>query len=162
MLIYDILKMDHRQVIDIIDTIGMTMDKDRRKHIITLVHTELAMHSKAEEEVFYRSLRDRLKDGDIIDHSFEDHDEIDRLLARLQFTSADDEEWMEHLGELRALLQRHIMKEETDVFTLAQERFTTEEATEMGVRLLEEKGKLGMPNPLMVAARKVKSMVSGH
>lgn len=162
MLIYDILKTDHRQVMDIIDTIGKVTDPDRRKSLITLVHTELAMHSKAEEEVLYRALRDRLEeDDDIIHQSFEDHDEIDRVLAKLQFSSARDEEWMENLRHLRAMLQRHIVKEETDVFNLAQHQFSNREAEELGTRMLEEKGKLGMPNPFMVAARKFKEIVSG-
>src|SRR5690606_40203874 len=80
---------------NIIDAIGMTTDKDRRKHIVTLVHTELAMHSKAEEEVFYRPLRERLADDEIIHHSFDDHDEIDRLLAKLQRSE-------EHTSELQS------------------------------------------------------------
>lgn len=161
MLIYDILKTDHRLVIDIIDTIGKVTDPDRRKSLITLVHTELAMHSKAEEEVFYRTLRDRLEDNEIIHNSFDDHDEIDRVVAKLQFSSAKDEEWTENLRHLRAMLQRHIVKEETDLFNLAQHLFSMQEAEELGTRMLEEKGKLGMPNPFMVAARKFKEIVSG-
>lgn len=162
MLIYDILKADHKQVIDIIDTIGKVTDPGRRKSLITLVHTELAMHSKAEEEVLYRTLSDRLEDDEIIEHSFEDHDEIDHLLAKLQFGSAKDEEWTDNLRHLRAVLQRHITKEETDVFNLAQHLFSNQEAEELGTRMLEEKGKLGMPNPFMVAARKFKEIVSGE
>lgn len=162
MLVYDILKADHRLVINIIDTIGKVTDPDRRKSLITLVHTELAMHSKAEEEVLYRTLRDRLKDNDLIHNSFEDHDEIDRVLAKLQFSSAKDEEWMETLRHLRAALQRHIVKEETDLFNLAQHQFSVQEAEELGTRMLEEKGKLGMPNPFMAAARKFRGIVSGE
>ena len=158
--IYNILKTDHRTVMDIIHTIEGAADADRRKHIITLVHTELAMHSKAEEEVLYRPLRDRLNDKKVIEDSFDDHDEIDKLLATLQTTSAEDAEWMTHLFKLRDVLHDHIQKEENQVFALAQQEFSEVEAAEIGERMLEEKGKLGMPNPLMVMARKVKEMVS--
>jgi len=47
------------------------------------------------------------------------------------------------------------------IFPLAQERFSASEAEQIGLRMLAEKGKLGMPNPVTVAARKVKEMVSG-
>lgn len=160
MQIYDILKQDHRQVMEIMDTIGPDMPKDHRKHIITLVHTELAMHSKAEEEVFYRPLRERLKDDTAIEHSFDDHDEIDRLLARLQFTSADNDEWMQYLNDLRSIVREHVAKEESDIFVVAQKHFSEAEAEQMAENLLAEKGKLGMPNPISVAAHKLKEAFS--
>ncbi len=160
MQIYDILKNDHRTVLSILNSAEAAPDADRRKHILSLAHTELAMHSKAEEEVLYRPLRDRLTENQIIHHSFDEHDEIDKLLAKLQSTSAEDSEWMENLSRLRGVLERHIAKEEGEVFMLAQQTFSAVEAEEIGISMLSEKGKLGMPNPVRVAARKIKELVS--
>jgi hemerythrin superfamily protein len=159
MEIYDILKTDHRNVLNMMDAVEKA-DEDDRKSILTLVHTELAMHSKAEEEVFYRPLKKKLSNHVIIDHSFDDHDEIDKLLGTLQLSSARKEEWMENIRKLRMVLERHIKTEESQVFLLAQEQFSSQEAQQIGLHMLAEKGKLGIPNPVTVAARKVKELVS--
>jgi hemerythrin superfamily protein len=160
MEIYDILRADHKNVLNIMDAFEKAGD-DERKGILTLVHTELAMHSKAEEEVFYRPLKKRLANDEIIDNSFDDHDEIDKLLGKLQFSSAKKEEWMEKIRKLRMVLEHHIKVEESQLFPLAQEKFSEPEAKQIGLRMLAEKGKLAMPNPVTVAARKVKELVSG-
>ena len=160
MEIYDILKNDHRNVLDMMDAV-VKADDDDRKSILTLIHTELAMHSKAEEEVFYRPLKEKLSNDEIIDHLFDDHDEIDKLLATLQTSSAKDGNWMGDIRKLRTVLERHIKTEEGQVFPLAHEQFSSSQAEQFGLRLLAEKGKLGMPNPITVAARKVKELVSG-
>ena len=160
MLIYDILKMDHRMIINIIDAISTVKESNRRKHMLMLVDTELTMHHKAEETVFYNTLRHFLPDEEMLRASFDEHDKIDSTLATLQFSPADNSEWIATLGTLRTMLQQHMMKEETALFTLAQKQFTTEEALEMGMHLLEEKGKLGMSNLFMVTSHKTKELAA--
>ncbi len=159
--IYEILATDHRTVLNIIDTIEKSESPERRKHLITLAHTELAMHSKAEEEVFYRPLREQTGDDGLLGHSFQEHDKIDALLASLQFGSAEDAEWMRNLRELRRVLEAHIALEEKDVFALAQANFDDAEAFEIGAQMLEEKSRFAMPNPVNVALSKAKELLHG-
>lgn len=159
--IYEILKVDHRIVLNIIDTIEQSSDAHRRKHLITLAHTELVMHSKAEEEVFYRPLREQTGDDALLGHSFEEHDRIDLLLGKLQAGAADSAEWMRDLRELREVLEAHIALEEKDVFSLAQQTFSDADAMEIGARMLEEKSRFAMPNPVNVALRKAKELIRG-
>lgn len=119
------------------------------------------MHSKAEEEVLYRPLRRRINDKRLIEISFDDHDEIDKLIMKLQMSSAHSDKWMENVRRLRKVLIKHIELEEGELFEHAQEAFSDMEAEDMAIHLLEEKSKFAMPNPVMVAARKVKELVSG-
>ena len=160
MQIYDILMKDHRTVMDIIQSIIKTPDAKKRKHMFSLVHTELAMHARAEEEVFYNPLRERLRETNLIEESYDDHDEIDKLLAQLQASDAADAEWMAKLLKLQTVLRNHIATEEDDLFERARKLFSEEEAEEIGVDMLSEKGKLGMPNPFTVAVKKVKELIS--
>lgn len=160
MLIYDVLKLDHFMVLSIIDTIEMVGDPDRRKDIFSLMRTELVMHSKSEEEVLYEPLRKRTGNGWLVESSEDEHHEIEEYLMKLQTGSADEEDWLENLRGLRAVLQRHIHKEETDVFHEAMKFFNTQEATDMTALFLEGKGKLGMENPLTVAAKKIKELIT--
>lgn len=162
MLIYDLLKMDHRMVIGIIDTIEMVADSSRRKDIFSLMRTELVMHSKSEEDHFYDPLYERMKDKLLVKTSEDEHQEIEQFLMKLQFSSADSDDWLGDLRSLRALLQRHILKEETDIFHMAEQHFTTTEAADMAAHFLEGKGRLGMENPLTVAAHKIKEFIGSH
>lgn len=159
--IYEILKVDHRMVLNIIDTIEQSDSADRRKHLITLAHTELAMHSKAEEEVFYRPLREQTGDDALLTHSFQEHDAIDLLLGKLQGGSGEGADWMRDLRELKKVLEAHIALEEGAVFKLAEENFSAADAMEIGARMLEEKSRFAMPNPINVAARKIKEILHG-
>jgi len=79
---------------------------------------------------------------------------------KLQMGSGDSEGWLSDLRDLRAVLQRHILKEESDVFALAQAHFTTLEAADIAARFLEGKGRLAMENPLTMAAHAVRDMIS--
>ena len=162
MLIYDLLKMDHRMVIGIIDTIEMVDDSSLRKDIFSLMRTELVMHSKSEEDHFYDPMRERMKDTALVKTSEEEHQEIEQFLMKLQFSPAAGDEWLGDLRSLRALLQRHILKEETDIFHVAAQHFTNAQAADMAARFLGGKGRLGMENPFTVAAHKVKELIGSH
>jgi hemerythrin superfamily protein len=159
MIIYDLLMQDHRLVMKIMDAIEQVTDPARRKDLFSFMRTELVMHSKAEEEVLYRSLRELTLDETLVESSFDDHHDIERLLMTLQMGSAATPEWMDHLRELRSIIKQHVEKEESDLFHLAQQHYSMQEATYMGIRLMEEKGKLGMENPLTVMSRKFKEMI---
>lgn len=159
--IYDLLRTDHEIVMSALDSLEKITDPERRKDVFSFIRTELVMHSKAEEEVFYRPLREATSNGLLIGSSFDDHHEIEHLLMDLQMSSAATEEWMDKVRQLRGVILHHVMKEETDLFRLAQTTFTTEEAEDIAIRMMEEKGKLGMENPFVVAARKMKEFMTG-
>lgn len=157
MLIYDVLRMDHKMVIDAFEAIEALDNPDRRKDVFRFIRTELTMHARAEEEVFYRPLRERVHGNFLLESAFNDHALVDSLLLELQILSAASPNWLDTARALRAALQRHIMKEEYDIFRIAEQHFTTLEAFEMGCRMLEEKGKLGMENPIHALGKKLKA-----
>jgi len=75
MLIYDVLKLDHRMVISLIDTIEMVPEGARRKDMLSLLRVELNMHANSEEDAFYDMLRQRVPDPGLIETA---EDEITR------------------------------------------------------------------------------------
>jgi len=96
----------------------------------------------------------------MIDTAEDEHHQVEKLLMKLQMGGGATEDWLSDLRALRAMLQRHILKEETDVFHLARSLFTTAEAADMAARFLEGKGRLAMENPLSMAAHAVKDMLT--
>jgi hemerythrin superfamily protein len=162
--IYDLLIADHALVMSALDGIEKITDPDRCKDVFSFVRTELIMHSKAEEEVFYRPLREAIKNGaieadnDLIKTSFDDHDEIEHLLMDIQLSSAHDNDWIEKIRELRSVIKHHVIKEETDLFHLAKTVFSTEEAEDIAIRMMEKKANLSIENPHALFRAKAKEV----
>lgn len=153
--IYDILRTDHRMVLQALNAIEQINDENRRKDLFAFVRTQLMAHSRAEEDVFYTPLKQRLGDTPLMQSSYGEHQRLDELLVKLNHGSADAD-WMNNLRELRMVLLRHVQREETEAFPAGQKVFSDSEAQEIGIRLLEEKGKVDMPNPVAAIGKKLK------
>jgi hemerythrin superfamily protein len=125
------------------------------------MRAELIAHAKAEEEVVYRPLREHV-DAELIELSFDDHEEIERLLADLSSSSAEDNKWLGTLRALKQVVLQHVEMEETDLFRLAQRNFTPREAEQIALDMLEEKGRLTMENPFAIMSRKFKEFIHGE
>ncbi|MCE3231911.1 MAG: hypothetical protein K0R98_168 [Rickettsiaceae bacterium] len=158
MLIYELLENDHRIVLSALDSIEATMDADLREEIFHFMRTELTIHSKAEEEVLYKPLMNLGRKKLLLEGSFDDHDEIEDLMMNIEDLSAKQDEWLDKVLELRYLIEQHVDKEETEVFSLSREMFSDRKAKEIAGRMMAEKGKLAMENPFALIGRKFKEM----
>jgi hemerythrin superfamily protein len=160
MLIYNLLQNDHRLVLDAFDAIEKVNNPDRCEDIFDFMRTELLIHSKAEEITFYRPLCARVKtrDKELIDGSYDDHERVENLMSDIKSTSARSNKWMDMVLELRSALEDHIDKEETQVFSLARQVFSNDEAEDIAFRMMEEKGRLSMENPMALVSLKFKEM----
>lgn len=159
--IYDILSADHAMVASAMDAIEHISDPTQRKNVFSFIRTELVMHSAAEEEAFYRPLRKAVRnqrEKEMIEHAFDDHHDIESLLLELQTSSAAKSSWMDKIRELQSIFRHHVREEESHIFRIAQDIFSTKEAKDIAIHMLEEKGRLGMENPFAVAMHKVREL----
>jgi hemerythrin superfamily protein len=133
MLIYDALKNDHDKVKELLnELVHLTAaDEDRRHSLVYQIHDELIPHSRAEESVFYNSLRAIDSAKDIALHGFEEHMEAEALLKSLQAKDRIDADWKATAEKLKSAVEHHIFEEETRIFNVAQQLFTQEEAQMM-------------------------------
>jgi len=134
MLIYEALKKDHdtvRQLLNELVQLG-EKDEDRRHSLVDQIRDELIPHARAEESVFYNSLRAIDSAKDIIMHSYQEHMEAETLLRTLQVKDKIDVDWKTTAQKLKKALEHHIHEEEGKIFTVARQLFTEEEARMMG------------------------------
>ena len=133
MLIYDALKTDHDKVKQLLNELVQLDEtgEDRRHQLITQIHDELIPHSRAEESVFYNSLRAIDSAKDIALHGFEEHMEAEALLRTLQAKDKIDADWKATAQKLKKAIEHHISEEEGRIFNVAQQLFTQEEAQMM-------------------------------
>jgi hemerythrin-like domain-containing protein len=137
MQIYQALKKDHDQLKVLLNqlvTLGAhdkAPDEEEGALLIDQIRDEFIPHSRAEESVFYNSLRSISTADSLALHGFEEHMEAEALFRALEFKDSMDEEWMTTAQEFKTAVEHHIQEEETKVFSAARRLFTVQEAEMM-------------------------------
>jgi hemerythrin-like domain-containing protein len=140
MTIYEALKKDHREVLEMFDTLIAGEDADT--HLIEEIRDALIPHSRAEEAVFYNSIRAVDADSGKVMHSYAEHIAAEALLRTLQVEGKLNTGWKTTAKKLKDALSHHIAEEESYVFALAQKIFTDEEAVKIGEAFQKMKPKV--------------------
>ncbi len=131
--IYSVLKTDHEKVKELLnELIALDSEDDYRNVLIDQIKSELIPHSRAEESVFYNSIRAVGSDNSKVMHSFKEHMEADALLGALQVKDKTDMDWKETAIKLKEALEHHIQEEEGKIFMEARKMFSEDEAQMMG------------------------------
>jgi hemerythrin-like domain-containing protein len=133
MLIYEALKKDHDKLKSLLNRlVNLPEDEvDEREELITKVRDELVPHSRAEESVFYNSIRSIATAKELILHGYEEHMMAEGLLRTLQLKDAMEADWRKTAQKLKAAIEHHINTEETEIFDAAKQLFTHQEAEMM-------------------------------
>ncbi|MES3038123.1 MAG: hemerythrin domain-containing protein [Bdellovibrionota bacterium] len=133
MLIYDALHKDHEVVRGLLNELVALDYSDENRHsgLIEQIRNELIPHSRAEEKIFYNSLREMDTGKDVVMHGFQEHMEAEMTLRTLQLKDKIDADWKETALKLKKAIEHHIQEEESKIFTVARQVLTEQEATQM-------------------------------
>lgn len=143
MEIYEALKKDHEEVKDLLNELcSLTNEDDYRFILINQIRDALIPHSRAEESVFYNTLRAVNADKKLVFHGFQEHVEAETLLRTLQMMDKMNLEWKGTAMKLRDALNHHIRTEETEMFREAKSVFSRAEAESMCVAFEKLKPKI--------------------
>lgn len=108
-----------------------------RPRIVEKLRLLLVPHMKAEEKVFYKSLK---KNGETeeelsaVFESKEEHRLIRETLSRLEKADPESPKFSARAKVLRELIDHHVDEEEQSLFDLARNRFETEDLETMRAR----------------------------
>jgi hypothetical protein len=141
--IYEALKKDHQEVKTFLDELIALKDEDDYRYVlIEQIRSHLIPHSRAEESVFYNTLRAVNADKKLVFHGYQEHMEAEALLRTLQVMDKLNMGWKPIAKKLRDGILHHVQEEETKIFTEAKAAFTDEEAVAMCDAFTELKGKV--------------------
>jgi iron-sulfur cluster repair protein YtfE (RIC family) len=117
----EILKTDHRNVLDLIDQ-GKVM-KERNALLLQRLYDNLKVHTACEEQIFYPAVNG-LDHHDEIQRSIEEHQAIDDLLEEVMAIRAQKgiDTLRQEVTTLGEMLQQHIQKEEGVLFPEAEDQ----------------------------------------
>ncbi|RZA06654.1 MAG: hemerythrin domain-containing protein [Proteobacteria bacterium] len=141
--IYDVLRRDHDKVKALLnELVTLQDDSERRSELLSEIRDELIPHSRAEEAVFYNSLRSVPVIGEEANHGYREHMAAEGLLRTLQVADKFDADFKSAAKALKEALEHHIKEEEEEMFTMAQSVVSPEESVQMANAFNNLKGKV--------------------
>lgn len=133
MLIYEALKTDHDTLKPLLARLVNASEEsdESRSDLIKQIRDELIPHSRAEEAVFYNSLRQIDEVKDLAWHGYGEHAEAESMLRTLQVMDKVDADFTAIAKKLKQALEHHIAEEEGKIFSAAKQVLAPEEAEAM-------------------------------
>jgi len=140
--IFEILKKDHRKVLDILEKLETSSDRagKTRKKQFAMLRQELLPHMAGEENYFYPYVLDRTTDKEqrrAVLEGIEEHRAARAVLMDSEEAGISDERWQPDISVLKELIAHHIDEEEDEIFDAARE--VIEDADEVGRKFMAEK-----------------------
>jgi len=141
---FSLLKADHEKVADILETINGTTERaiKGRNELFSRLKSELELHTRIEEEIFYPALEEAEETRDITVEAYEEHRLVKQLLEELESAPKDDEQWTAKFTVLKENIEHHVEEEEGEMFKKARRVLSEEEIEALGDRLQEAKQEL--------------------
>jgi hemerythrin-like domain-containing protein len=160
MTIYDILKKDHRAVQGLLDQLISLDDRDESRFALAeKIRGELIPHSRAEEAVFYNSIRALDADSGKVMHGFKEHVEAETLLRTLLVKEKVKLDWKATAKKLKKALDHHIKEEESEIFALGKKVLTTEDAEKIGAAFVRMKPEIKEEGFMKTTLEMVKNLM---
>lgn len=132
MEIFEALKNDHEELKQSLKELISLSDKDDYRFVlIEEISNLLVPHSRAEEAVFYNTLRAINADKGVVLHGYKEHLEAEALLRTLQLMDKMDLNWKPTACKLQDAVLHHFKDEESEIFDEARNALTSEEAVAM-------------------------------
>ena len=134
--IYTYIKKDHDKVAALFEKIAGEANATRRQSYFDQIKNELTLHAKSEEATFYEALKKGNKEvKEEEEHAEKEHDEIEKMLAKVSGFASNTVEWLMACGELKHCVDHHVKDEEGEMFKMAKKIISKEEAEELAVEM---------------------------
>jgi hypothetical protein len=135
-----LLKTDHRKVEDLFAKFEKARHAARKQALVQEICTELSIHATLEEEIFYPACKDQIKDEDLLEEAYVEHDGAKVLIAELVESAPDAEFYDAKVTVLSELIKHHVKEEEKAAEGIfAEARKAGLDMAALGQRLQERK-----------------------
>lgn len=116
----DLLKEDHARVRKLFKAFEKAKEGDHEaiEDIITTACTELKVHSKIEEEIFYPAVRAKADHEleELLNEAKVEHGSVDALVQKLSSVKMDDEMYKANFTVVVEYVKHHVQEEEKEMF----------------------------------------------
>ncbi len=139
-----ILKEDHKKVRALLDEMSEAQGRSARKRgrLLDEIETEILVHSKLEEEIFYPAYRDSVRskeDKKLYFESIEEHHLVETVLNEMREVEPETDEFAAKAKVLKELVEMHVREEEREMFPKAKEHMDSDELQQLGEQIEERR-----------------------
>jgi hemerythrin superfamily protein len=135
-----LLKADHRAVEKLFSQYEKARSEDSKEQIAQQICLELRVHMEIEEEIFYPTSREFLKDEDIVNEAVVEHQSARDLIEQIEDMDPSDEMYDAKVTVLQEMIEHHVEEEEKEYFPQVQK--TAMNMKEIGDQLAARKDEL--------------------
>lgn len=130
MNLYIMLHQDHEKAKNLFEQLEAAGEDEEslRERLFASLVRELELHAEAEERYFYNRLKVNDSARRIALESLDDHNAMKRLLLELDAMDKGTPGWTRKFRGLRTEVEGHILREEEELFPMAQKVIGEEEA----------------------------------
>jgi len=138
---FTLLKADHKKVADLLEKLDATTERGvkTREDLFKKLKTELDVHARIEETIFYPVLEKAEETHEITLEAFEEHALVKQLLTELESMPKGDEQWTAKLTVLKENIEHHVEEEEGEMFKKARKVLNEQEIDLLGTRMEKAK-----------------------
>jgi len=132
-----LLKSDHREVEKLFKQFQDASEDERRMQLCEQICMELMAHTEIEEEIFYPTCRQFLKDDEIVNEALVEHQAAKDLIEEIRSMDASDEMFDARMQVLQEQIEHHVEEEEKELFPNVQK--SDMDLKNVGQQLMERK-----------------------
>ncbi|MEO8835120.1 MAG: hemerythrin domain-containing protein [Caldimonas sp.] len=114
------LRADHKKVSALFDEFEKTRSAKRKKLIVSQICTELTVHAKIEEEIFYPAVKAALKDHELVPEATVEHQSVKDLIALVKDVEPDGEVYDARVKVMGEFVKHHVKEEQNEMFPRAK------------------------------------------
>lgn len=146
MLATEILKQDHREVMNLIELLENAEDNDadENRETFSRLRDALMLHMQEEEEIYYPALASLEDFADDVEDNVADHEMVKDNLAEMSGLDPVSEDFQDLLAETKAAIEMHVTKEEDDIFPESIEQLGEDRIAELGDEIEQLKSEGGL------------------
>jgi hypothetical protein len=111
-----LLIADHDKVKKMFKKYDKLEDLGQKKSLAEEICTELTVHTKVEEEIFYPASRPKIKDDDMMDEAIIEHATAKDLIAQIQSMNPNDPMYDAKVTVLGEYIDHHVKEEQEEMF----------------------------------------------
>lgn len=137
----ELLEKDHRKVEKLFAQLEKIDEKNaaKREELFEQLKEELDLHAEVEETIFYPVLKEADKTREITMEGYEEHHVVKAILAEMESTDIESEQWTAKLTVLKENVEHHVEEEEGEMFKKAKKELSKDELKDLGERMAAAK-----------------------
>ena len=138
----ELLKQDHQRVKELFEQGQQITDKKQQKRIFKEIKTELELHARIEETIFYPAMEEREELKEMVLESLEEHKQVKTVLREMARLSPSSEKFKPKFKVLKDNVEHHAEEEEEGkMFPKIRKLINHAELQQLGEELEEAKHK---------------------